>query len=580
MKLISDSMRYITLPLLILLMLTGCGSKSASTTPSESESNTSPTTESTIPETTSISPDTYGLNIEDNTHSLTDTQIQLLQNIFQSCYEISSTYFHQASSKTATIVVNPSYDGAPYIENNSLIISPKWLSDTSDSSQILLHEFIRMALAYPQTAESWIADGIASYVADSLGFNTDAGGFPSYDETQNYTDGGSVTAAFLLWVNQNTVPDLINKIDSAVRNSEYTEQTWYSITGKTVNFLWDTYAGKLNSDETAAGYHIYIRPDTGNSYVTLDFAGDVCLSEDWPTLTSYDEKSSVTSNSISPDLLTQMNSADLMMLNNEFTFSNQGEALSGKLYTFRANPERVSILQDMGVDIVSLANNHCYDYGAEAFYDTMDTLTSSGIPYVGAGKNQSEADQPIYYVINGMKIAYVAATRAEKVRYTPGAKENSPGVLLTYDPAEYLKVIQTAASQSDYVVAYVHWGTENSHNIEQYQKDMARQFIDAGADVIIGGHPHVLQGIEYYNGKPIVYSLGDFWFNEESIDTGLLELRISAAGLSDMIFLPCKQENIDTSLVTDESERSRIIDYMNDISIGISIDSNGIVKPQ
>ena len=88
------------------------------------------------------------------------------------------------------------------------------------------------------------------------------------------------------------------------------------------------------------------------------------------------------------------------LINHEFTFSTRGVPLSGKLYTFRANPKKVEILTQMGVDLVGLANNHIYDYGQDAFFDTLDTIDGAGIDRIGAGRNLQEACTPQYYIVN------------------------------------------------------------------------------------------------------------------------------------------------------------------------------------
>lgn len=129
-----------------------------------------------------------------------------------------------------------------------------------------------------------------------------------------------------------------------------------------------------------------------------------------------------------------MRSADVLLCNNEFSISDRGSPMPGKRFTFRAKTDNVSMWHQLGADIVGLANNHCFDYGEEAFIDTLDTLTEAGIPYVGAGRNIREAMEPRFFLAGGMKIGYIACTRAEKHILTPGAGENSPGVLCCYEP--------------------------------------------------------------------------------------------------------------------------------------------------
>jgi len=324
-----------------------------------------------------------------------------------------------------------------------------------------------------------------------------------------------------------------------------------------------------------------ILEEPANPYdFTLCFAGDINLDEKRELIQVMDSKENGLKDCISEELLTYMNEADIMCLNNEFTYSLRGEPLEGKMYTFRANPDRVSILQEMGVDIVKLANNHVYDYGKDAMLDTLDTLESAGITYMGAGRNLEEAMEPKYIELDGKTVAFVAASRAEKYKMTPQATEDSPGILRCYDNTLFLQTIAEARENADFVVAYVHWGTEYTYVLEEVQLTTGKEYIDAGADVVIGAHSHCLQGMEYYNGKPIIYGLGDYWFNGETIDTMLVNLHFSGnddGGEVEVQVIPAIQKNFCTSYVSDEKEQERIYSFLEDVSINVEIDAEGIV---
>lgn len=313
---------------------------------------------------------------------------------------------------------------------------------------------------------------------------------------------------------------------------------------------------------------------------TFCFGGDISLDEDAVTTAQLDKSKNGIYDCISPELMTIMQQADIMCLNNEFTFSTNGEPMNGKAYTFRANPDRVAVLQEMGVDVVTLANNHVYDYGKQALLDTFTTLENAGIQYFGAGKNLEEAMAPVYYEIDGKTIAFVGASRAEKYKLTPQAKEDAPGILRCYDTELFLEVIKEADANADFVIAVVHWGTEYSTKLEDVQLTTGKEYLDAGADAIIGGHSHCLQGMEYYDGKPIVYSLGNFWFNRKTLDSMLVQLHFSGndeGGNLEVTVIPAIQSGAKTQIVTD-SEAERIFEHLEDISINIEIDENGIVK--
>ena len=316
---------------------------------------------------------------------------------------------------------------------------------------------------------------------------------------------------------------------------------------------------------------------------TICFAGDINLDEAWCTTQYLNEQPNGISDCISKELLEHMNEADIMCLNNEFTFSNGGEPLPDKMYTFRANPERVSVLQEMGVDIVKLANNHVYDYGKQALLDTFDTLEGAGIEYVGAGRNLSEAMEPIYMELDGRTIAFVAASRAEKYKMTPQATEDSPGILRCYDTELFLNTIKEADANADFVLAYVHWGTEYSYDLEEVQLTTGKEYLDAGADVIIGAHSHCLQGMEYYDGKPIIYSLGNYWFNEKTLDTVLLDLHFYGDDENEQLevsVIPAIQSGYCTRIVEEAEEKERIFTFLEDISINVEISEEGVLQEE
>ncbi|WP_294497552.1 CapA family protein [uncultured Gemmiger sp.] len=314
--------------------------------------------------------------------------------------------------------------------------------------------------------------------------------------------------------------------------------------------------------------------------VTLAFTGDVNFADDWYIMQRYYNSGRTDfAQNFSPDLLELMRGADLLLCNNEFCLSSQGAPLPGKAYTFRAQPGNAVYWYAMGADLVSLANNHCGDFGPEAFLDTLDVLKDAGIPYIGAGRNLAEAQQAQYYIAGDLTIAFVGATRAEKYIMTPQATADSPGVLYTYDPAETLEAIRTAASNADFVVVYVHWGTEESTVLEQAQTDLATAYAEAGADLIVGAHPHILQGAGWRGDVPVFYSLGNFWFNMETQDTALLTVTVSADGVPACRLRPCLQSGGVTSLVTDEGEIARVLDHLNTVMESGSFAPDGTLLP-
>lgn len=332
------------------------------------------------------------------------------------------------------------------------------------------------------------------------------------------------------------------------------------------------------ADASASSAHIDGQPvDYEEPRAEIVIAGDLCFAEDGFVLDHFDEVSKL-DECISPEILDVTNGADLFFLNHEYAISDRGEPLAGKYYTFRANPDRMDLLKQMGVDLASLANNHVYDYGADAILDTVELLQQAGIAYVGGGRNIEEARRPVFFDIKGIKVGFVAASNAEKMRYTPQAEDDSPGVLLAYDTTEFDQVIEQASQECDYLIAYIHWGDEDTNDYNALQQELGREFLESGADIVVGGHPHVLQGMEYVDGKPVVYSLGDFWFNDETKYTGLLKLSVGRDGLKGMSFVPCMQEGYETHYLSDPEDQAELFDFLEGLSPNVKIDEAGVVS--
>jgi poly-gamma-glutamate synthesis protein (capsule biosynthesis protein) len=318
--------------------------------------------------------------------------------------------------------------------------------------------------------------------------------------------------------------------------------------------------------------------------VTMAFGGDICFHDAYANMNALKSRGGKIESSLSEDLLEEMRQADILMLNNEFTYSDRGTPLPDKAFAFRSRPENVELLHEMGVDIVSLANNHVYDWGEDALLDTLDTLKESGIPYVGAGRNLDEASTPYYYEINGRTIAFISATQVERNENpdTRGATEVTAGTFRCFTQEEFARltaVVEEADRQADLTVVYIHWGTENTDELHWAQEWQAPELVKAGADLIVGDHPHCLQGIDYIEGVPVFYSLGNFWFNSKTLDTGLLKVTFDTDGELSCQFLPAKQHDCRTDLMTGE-EKQRILDYLQCISPDVTIDGDGYIRDE
>lgn len=215
-------------------------------------------------------------------------------------------------------------------------------------------------------------------------------------------------------------------------------------------------------------------------------------------------------------------SADIAFGNLESPISSQG-VRSGSIYSFRADPKAVQGLVSAGFDVVSFANNHAWDYGKQAFLDTLSFLDSAGIYAVGAGVDYTSAHKPTMITVNDTTFAFLGYTNLLPVSL--GGASSTPAVA-RYDDNEIVKDdIARAKELADVVIVSFHFGDEyeTTHNAEQ--EHIAKLAIDSGASLVIGHHPHVVEEVEEYNGGYIFYSLGNFVFDQNfSADTkkGLL----------------------------------------------------------
>ncbi len=289
--------------------------------------------------------------------------------------------------------------------------------------------------------------------------------------------------------------------------------------------------------ETAAETTAAEEPETENGPepCTLLFAGDVYLSQH--VLNAYDKAGGI-HGVLDDTIRAEIEAADIFMVNQEFPFTERGTQAADKQYTFRLPHDRLHLMNEMGIDIVTLANNHILDFGPEGITDSIAALNEAGIRYVGAGEDLEEAKKLEIMEVGGRKIGFLGLSR---VYMAPdwAAGANHPGVFSTYDPTMALEEIAKADELVDYLVVYVHWGVERETTPKSYQQVMGRQYIDAGADLVIGSHPHVLQPVEYYNGKPIMYSLGNFVFGSSIPSTELFKVVLDEDGGITVTEIPC-----------------------------------------
>ena len=397
--------------------------------------------------------------------------------------------------------------------------------------------------------------------------------------TKEFIAGYRVDESFLMWLFAEYGEETVLRVAYSVLDQEMDCSQWYELTGNTMHVLWLEYCRDTGYQKDVLE-NIYWVDCSSSEETVFSFTGDFNFAEGWYTTEYMESQPNGIYDCFSKDLLAEMNASDILMMNNEFVYSSRGKALEGKAYTFRAKPEMAELLSVFGVDIVSLANNHTYDYGADALLDTMEQLDQAGVSYIGAGENLAGASRIAYYVANGRKIAIVSATEIERyAKYTKEADEDSCGVLKTLKPERFLKIIQEADQNSDYVIVVPHWGAEGTLYPDQSQRTLARLFAEAGADAIIGGHTHRLQGVYYINEVPTAYSLGNFWFSNGTLYTTVAQVIIKKDGSLQLKYLPCIQKDLTTSLITDKTEMDAFYQYLAAISSNIGIDAEGNIYP-
>ena len=389
--------------------------------------------------------------------------------------------------------------------------------------------------------------------------------------------GYAVDENFLMWFAADYGEVAIRQLAWHVLDDEMDIDTWYELTGSSMHVLWLRYCGETGFQSYQLENVLWMKCESPKETV-ISFTGDFNFAEDWYTMEVFKQKKNELSNCITSDLMNILQESDILFMNNEFVYSDSDEPLPDKAYTFRANLDRVELLKELGADIVSLGNNHTYDYGDEGLFDTMEVLDEAGIAYVGAGANLKDACKIVYVVANGRKIAFVASTDIERTKqYTKAATDTEAGVLKTRDPKPFINVIKRAKKTSDYVIAVPHWGTEGTLQADSSQRRLANLFVNAGADVLIGGHPHRLQGVAYYGGVPVAYSLGNFWFSNGTLYTTVAQVVISEEHGLQLRFLPCEQKNLATRLLTDKTEKEEFYHYLAKISEDVAIDAAGNV---
>ncbi len=268
----------------------------------------------------------------------------------------------------------------------------------------------------------------------------------------------------------------------------------------------------------AAGSPVLLQPDQyiyeTPKTVKIILAGDIMLDRGVEYMIK--KYATTTENALTFPFLKiadYLKTADIVSANLEGPISDKGEKV-GSIYSFRADPSAVEGLKYAGINLVSVANNHAFDYGRLALKDTMTRLAENGISYAGAGFSREEAYSPAIKEVQGIKIGFLSYTDLGAESWK--ATENNSGIAwVNRDNLDETKEgIKSAKEKVDILIVSLHSGEEYQKTPNQFQIDFSRMAIDAGADLVASHHPHVTQGNEIYQGKHIFYSLGNFIFDQ------------------------------------------------------------------
>ena len=225
-----------------------------------------------------------------------------------------------------------------------------------------------------------------------------------------------------------------------------------------------------------------------------------------------------------------LNSADAAIANLEAPFTEAGEPFEKK-FNFKVPPEFARSLKTAGINVVNLANNHIMDFGVSGLESTIETLYKYGVQHSGAGMNIEAAHVPAVLNLDGKRVAFFGYSMTFPTEFY--AKEDSAGT--AYPEAEQMvRDISNWKGKVDFVIASFHWSAEKRDTPKDYQIYFAHLAIDSGADLVLGHHPHVLQGIELYKNKLIAYSVGNYAFasySKSAFDSIILKVYLNARGL-------------------------------------------------
>lgn len=351
----------------------------------------------------------------------------------------------------------------------------------------------------------------------------------------------SFSAALLTYCADHLRADALQGVLDALESGKYTPEVWFTSTGNSL------YALNALADGDVESGLVLDRTAEKKSTVDIAFVGRVN-----PALADKVQ------DNLSADLLKAMKGADILAAGNETVFSKDGAA------SFRAEEKRAALYEDMGVDVVTLASLHISDYGGAGVRSTVSALDEAKIAHVGAGADENAASTPVYFLAGGRKIAVIGAAKTYYWKKTQAATGSSAGVFsLTTSGAAVEKAVKKAKENCDYVFVYMNAGMdENATWFDSDQQTWAKSLIKAGADGVVGAQSNKMQGMEFYQGKLIVYGLGDLWVDEASRNSGMYRVSIAPDGTMQHTLLPCRQQDGKASLCTTDADKATVFRWV------------------
>jgi poly-gamma-glutamate capsule biosynthesis protein CapA/YwtB (metallophosphatase superfamily) len=270
----------------------------------------------------------------------------------------------------------------------------------------------------------------------------------------------------------------------------------------------------------------------------LGFVGDIMLDRSVKTSVL---KNGGDYNFVFQKIASTLKTFDWLFGNLEGPVSDNRKKVCGSIYSFEIATSVPQILKQNNFTVVSIANNHMFDYCYSGFEDTLKNLKAADLAYVGGGLDGDEAYYPKVFTVGNLKISVVAFSEFNEK--SMGAAGDRGGVAII-SPERVCTTVSRAKEMADLVVASFHFGEEYKAEPNSYQRRIAEKSIDCGADLVVGHHPHVIQPLEYYKEKPIVYSLGNFVFDqafsEETMKGNILAVTVKDKKVASVELIPYK----------------------------------------